>query len=224
MHITNEKTKTVLERVVALFACVAVALVLTACPHPTNGGSGNNNGNTGEETQQDISDTNFTYTSDFTSTRFYYVKDVQWSINGSAHTGYVDGPDWPISGNSEDVDDRLTAADWPEGTYITLSETGTTTTPGNYGVEEGKTIPTYTVTLHTPRPNGSYATSAFGTNTLIILGLDSNNGFMCDNNGWGTFFYTQKGWAASNNGTDELTLSYDVFYPTLDEILDILGE
>ena len=224
MHITNEKTKTVWERVVALFACVAVALVLTACPHPTNGGSGNNNGNTGEETQQDINDTNFTYTSDFTSTRFYYVKDVQWSINDSTNSGRVSGPNWPISGDAESASDRLTAADWPEGTYITLSETGTTETPGNYGVQAGKTIPTYTVTLHTPQSNGSYTTSTFGTDTLIILGLDSNNGFMCENNGWGTFFYTQKGWAASNNGTDALTLSYDVFYPTLDEILDILGE
>ena len=155
----------------------------------------------------------YTYdTSNFLNTKFYYVKDVQW--DPSNPNGSVRSPKRPYSG------DGITPEEWwTAGSYTTLTKNSATTTAGaRFGnTDESKVIPTYTLTLYTKNGN-SYTQHVLGT-SVIILGLDKTKGFMADNDGWGTFFYTQKGWAESSSGTTNLSVNYTgCIYPTLEEL------
>lgn len=160
----------------------------------------------------------YTYdTSNFLNTKFYYVKDVQWDPANPNGTVRPSGNAY--SGDGETPDDW-----WTAGSYTTLTKNSQTTTAGqDFGnTDNQKVIPTYTLTLYTKK-DGGYEQHELGTR-VIILGLDKNNGFMAQNDGWGTFFYTQKGWADSDEGSSELGVNYTgCIYPTYDEIMSFIN-
>ena len=161
----------------------------------------------------------YTYdTSNFLNTKFYYVKDVQWD------PGNPNGTVSP-SGNAYSGDGETPDEWWTSGSYTTLAKNSQTTTAGPFfgNTDNEKEIPTYTLTLYTKKDGGGYEQHVLGT-SVIILGLDKNNGFMAQNGGWGTFFYTQKGWADSNEGTSNLSVNYTgCIYPTYDEIMSFIN-
>ncbi|MCR4736519.1 MAG: Ig-like domain-containing protein [Treponema sp.] len=155
-----------------------------------------------------------TYHTDFTSTRFYYVKDVQRSGENSTSV-VIKNPKNPYVTTS-----LLGAAtsddDWTEGSYVTLTNNNITE---NYG---GKTIPTYTSTLYTKQSNGTYKQLVLGRNVKII-GIGEFGFFTISGTNYGTFYYTKKGWNASYNGTNSLTVNYAVSTPTYEEVLAYLS-
>ena len=161
----------------------------------------------------------YTYdTSDFLNTKFYYVKDVQWDTD--TPTGTVREPQ-----NAYSSDGPTPEGWWTSGSYTTLAKNSQTTTAGYYFGNSAteKVIPTYTLTLYTKKDGGGYEQHVLGT-SVIILGLDKTNGFMMENNGYGTFFYTQKGWADSSEGTSSLSVDYTgCIYPTYDEIMSFIN-
>lgn len=165
--------------------------------------------------EQSESNTTYTYTSDFLNTKFFKVKDVQWDTDNPVHS--VSSPEYVYTAN----EGQTTSADWPAGTYIRLAKNDTTTTAGYYfgNSDTEKVIPTYTMTLFTT----GQASRVIGTE-VIILGFDKNGyGFMAENSGYGTFFYTQLGWTQSNNGTGPLSVDYTgKIYPTYEEVLSYI--
>lgn len=172
-------------------------------------------------------DTAFKYASDFVSTQFYYVKDVQWSTSNPV--GTVSSPRMPYYVDEHGEAQSLTDADFTPGSYIKLTKNDGTVDCGNYfGTAAGsKQIPTYTMVLYTAKTDGSgFTQKTIGTN-VQILGIEEK-GFMAENQttirNYGMFFYTQKGWAATSNGTVSLNVNYTGHvYPTLDEIVTYIG-
>ena len=172
-----------------------------------------------EPNQQGAED--YTYdTNNFLNTKFYYVKDVQWDTD--TPTGTVREPQNAIDENGPPpTPDEW----WTSGSYTTLAKNSQTTTAEDYfgNTDNQKVIPTYTLTLYTKKDGGGYEQHVLGT-SVIILGLDKTNGFMAQNNGFGTFFYTQKGWADSDEGTSSLSVDYTgCIYPTYDEIMSFIN-
>lgn len=172
------------------------------------GPAGASGGASGEYKETD------TYHEDFTSTRFYYVKDV-YRTEGN---GYVE-----ISSNSNpfitSAGTQTTDSDWTEGSYVTLTKNDTTTT------FRSKTVSTYTATLYTKQSDGTYKTLVLGTD-VKIAGI-GEYGFLTLAGGetgvyYGTFFYTNKGWEASSNGKNSLKVNYDLITPTYQEIENYL--
>ena len=167
------------------------------------------------------------YASDFVSTQFYYVKDVQWSTSNPV--GTVSSPRMPYYVDEHGEAQSLTDADFTPGSYIKLTKNDGTVDCGNYfGTPSGsKQIPTYTMVLYTAKTDGSgFTQKTIGTN-VQILGIEEK-GFMAENQttvrNYGMFFYTQKGWAATSNGTVSLNVNYTGHvYPTLDEIVTYIG-
>ena len=161
---------------------------------------------------------NYTYnTSDFLSTKFYTVRDVQWATDDPSHNVRELGLPYDLSGEGPE---QLTS--WPDGTYVMLSKNSSTTTAGYYFGNENtsKSIPTYTMTLYTP----GQSPEVIGT-SVVILGLDKEKGFMTENSSFGTFFYTQKGWAESNQGSSNIAVNYTgCIYPTYDEIVNYINQ
>ena len=166
-------------------------------------------------------DTAFKYASDFVSTQFYYVKDVQWmalSASGTAR-GDISSPKNPMNGATNE---RTTDSDWVPGSYIKLEANGTTTAGGKWGTSANLTVTKYKLTLFTRKTDGSgYKQTVLG-DSLIILGIDEH-GFMTENGGWGTFFYTQKGWADALANNRTITIDFETpngrKYPTLTDIV-----
>ena len=169
----------------------------------------------------------FRYESDFVSTEFYYVKDVQWTTNNPV--GTVRSPTMPYYVNDKGKAQQLTDADFTPGSYVKLTKNDGTVDCGDYfGATAGsKQIPTYTMVLYTAKIDGSgFTQKTIGTN-VQILGIEEK-GFMAENKttvrNYGMFFYTQKGWADSSNGTVSLDVNYTGHvYPTLDEIVTYIG-
>lgn len=172
------------------------------------GPAGASGGASGEYKETD------TYHEDFTSTRFYYVKDV-YRTEGN---GYVE-----ISSNSNpfitSAETQTTDSDWTEGSYVTLTKNDTTTT------FRSKTVSTYTATLYTKQSDGTYKTLVLGTD-VKIAGIGEYGFFTLAGGGtgtyYGTFFYTKKGWKASSNGTVTLTVNYDLETPTYKEVINYI--
>ncbi len=135
-----------------------------------------------------------TYHEDFTSTRFYYVKDV-YRTEGN---GYVEvrTPSNPFVSSAK-TRTQTTSSDWTEGSYVTLTKNNTTAT------FKSKTVTTYTSILYTKQSDGTYKTKVLGTDVKID-GI-GEYGFLTLAGGetgvyYGTFFYTNKGWEASSKG------------------------
>ena len=142
----------------------------------------------------------FRYESDFVSTQFYYVKDVQWTTNNPV--GTVRSPTMPYYVNDKGKAQQLTDADFTPGSYVKLTKNdGTVKSGGYFGTAVGsQEIPTYTMVLYTAKIDGSgFTQKTIGTN-VQILGIEEK-GFMAENKttvrNYGMFFYTQKGWADS---------------------------
>lgn len=169
---------------------------------------------------QSAESTTFTYTSDFLTTKFYYVKDVQWSSTFSTGDGSISGPDYAIDASGADT----TAADWTAGSYVRLTKNSGTKdiSAGTWAGNEAKAVPTYKAVLYI---GGSESNTKVLGNEVVIYGLDKNLGFMTNNeNSNGTFYYTQKGWAASNNGTQAITATMSgCKFPTYEEIVTFLS-
>lgn len=171
-------------------------------------------------------DTAFKYASDFVSTQFYYVKDVQWmALSGSATAqGDIERPSYPMNGATNE---RTTESDWTPGSYIKLETNGTTTAGGYWSVAaDSKTVTKYKLTLFTAKTDGSgYKQTVLG-DSLIILGIDEH-GFMTENGRWGTFFYTQKGWVdalANKAQSYKITVDFEAHkFPTLENIVAYIG-
>ena len=157
-----------------------------------------------------------TYHEDFTSTRFYYVKDV-YRTEGN---GYVEvrTPSNPFVSSAK-TRTQTTSSDWTEGSYVTLTKNDTTAT------FKSKTVTTYTSILYTKQSDGTYKTKVLGTDVKID-GI-GEYGFLTLAGGetgvyYGTFFYTNKGWEASSNGKKSLKVNYDLITPTYQEIENYL--
>jgi len=157
-----------------------------------------------------------TYHEDFTSTRFYYVKDVQ-RVEGTENVE-VHSPTYPFISSAE-TRTQTTESDWTEGSYVILKKNSETAT------FKSKTVSTFTATLYTKQSDGTYKTLVLGTDVKID-GI-GEYGFFTLAGGetgvyYGTFFYTNKGWEASSNGTQSLTVNYDLVTPTYEEVINYI--
>ena len=170
------------------------------------------------------------YESDFVSTQFYYVKDVQWDTGNPV--GTVRSPKLPYYYDGGERK-QLTNSDFTPGSYVKLTKNDGTVDCGNYfGTSAGsKQIPTYTMVLYTAKIDGSGFTQKTIGTAVQILGIEEK-GFMTENQvptqtivqKFGMFFYTQQGWAATSDGTVNLDVNYTGHvYPTLDEIVTYIG-
>ncbi len=156
---------------------------------------------TAAQQEQSQDDTSYTYnTGDFLATKYFYVKDVQHSSTT------VSSPKWPYDATKgSSAMEQTTADDWAGGAYVLLTRNGSSNT--------------YTMTLY--KSNGTTRTLATDT---VIKGFDKVNGFLTESAGYfGAFFYTQKGWADSNNGTSTLSVTYNLTNPTYDQIVNALN-
>lgn len=155
-------------------------------------------------------DPNFTYASDFLSTKFYYVRDVQWNPDAST-ASYVRGPDVPW-GLEIEMD---------SSSYIKLEVSTVTTQTRNgmlgYNGDE-KNIPLYNAVLY----NSEDKMVRTLRSDILIVGI-CNYGMMTvtDQDELGAFFYTQSGWtAAQNSGKEdyEILCDYTIIFPTITEL------
>ena len=167
-----------------------------------------------------------TYHEDFTSTRFYYAKDVQWGGVYRTGQGDISSPGYPIKVDANGAGTQTTASDWPTGSYVLLEKNSETVTAGTIAgnTNTSKDIPTYTAWICSS--NGTKLTQL--GHKIIIIGL-CDYGFMTINpqnnditsGSYGTFFYTKSGWTASSNGKSSITVDFNnngKKYPTYEEI------
>ncbi len=173
-----------------------------------------------------------TYHEDFTSTRFYYAKDVQWGSVYTSGQGDIRSPAYPIKVDTNGTGTQTTASDWPTGSYVLLEKNSETVTAGTIAgnTNTSKNIPTYTAWICSS--NGTKLTEL--GHKIIIIGL-CDYGFMTINpknnditsGSYGTFFYTNSGWTASSNGKSSITVDFNnngKKYPTYEEITDFINK
>ncbi len=172
-----------------------------------------------QEVEQDSEDTSFTYTSDFLSTKFYYAKDVGWDTTSNPSWVKVSG--YPYRSDGKQTSEEL----WTDGSYVLFTKNEAVSYAGIYlgNKDTSKEINTYTLVLYTVASDGSTTETVIGSD-IIIIGI-GEYGMICQTAGkYGIFIFTQKGWAASSDGTKKITVTYDKLYPTMDEILEYLSE
>ncbi len=173
-----------------------------------------------------------TYHEDFTSTRFYYAKDVQWSSVYSSGKGPVSGPKYPYKVDANGTGSQTTASDWPSGSYVLLEKNSGTVKAGKIAgnTNTTKDVPTYTAWICSS--SGEKLTKL--GHKIIIIGL-CDYGFMTINpkkneissTDYGTFFYTKSGWTASSNGKSSITVDFNnngKKYPTYEEITAFINK
>ncbi len=196
-----------INRTLSILLLIALSFSCTNFFDESKYGPAEASGKSGEYKETD------TYHSDFTSTRFYYVKDV-YRTEGN---GYVEvrSPSNPFVSSAE-TRTQTTDSDWTEGSYVILRKNSETAT------FKSKTVTTYTSILYTKQSDGTYKTLVLGTDVKID-GIGEYGFFtLAGGEYYGTFFYTKKGWNASSNGTQSLTVNYDLETPTYEEVINYI--